>query len=234
MDENYVLAVGAHCGDMEISAGMVVAKLARLGKRTVFLHLTPGEKGHKTLSPGAYAEQKRDEAVNSAEAFGGQALFLPYRDGELPADETVKFQIADIIRQVKPRVILAHWTGSMHKDHTAAGKVIPDAVFYAAIKGFERELPAHGGVRTYYTENWEDPLEFKPELFVEVEPQDVDTWEAACRKYALFNGGVSDFDYLTYYRSLATVRGLEIMSPTGLAQAFGLPPLARRRRVAEL
>ena len=234
MPDNYVLAVGAHCGDMEISAGMVIAKLARLGKRTVFLHLTPGEKGHKTLSPDAYANQKREEAKAAATMFGGEALFLPYKDGELPADETVKFQIADIIREVKPKVILAHWTGSMHKDHTAAGEVIPDAVFYAAIRGFERALPAHGGVRTYYAENWEDPIEFNPELFVEVEQQDVDLWERACRKYTLFDGGVSDFDYLTYYKSLARVRGLAIMSPTGLAQAFGLAPLSRRRRVSEL
>jgi LmbE family N-acetylglucosaminyl deacetylase len=232
--DNYVLAVGAHCGDMEISAGMVIAKLARLGKRTVFLHLTPGEKGHKTLDAETYAAQKRIEAVKSAEAFGGEALFLPYKDGELPADETVKFQIADIIRQVKPKVLLAHWTGSMHKDHIAAGEVIPDAVFYAAIRGFERKLPPHGGVTTYYAENWEDRLDFQPEVFVEVEQQDVDRWEEACRKYTLFDGGVSDFDYLTYYKSLARVRGLESMTPSGLAQTFGLSPWSRRRRVAEI
>lgn len=234
MPENYVLAVGAHCGDMEISAGMVIAKLARLGKRTVFLHLTPGEKGHKTLSPEVYAAQKREEAVRAAGVFGGEAMFLPHKDGELPADETVKFQIADVIREVKPKVILAHWTGSMHKDHTAAGEVIPDAVFYAAIKGFERPLPAHGGVRTYYTENWEDPIDFKPELFVDVEQQDLDLWEKACHQYALFDGGVSSFDYLTYYKSLARVRGLSIMARSGLAQAFGLAPLDRRRCVSEI
>jgi LmbE family N-acetylglucosaminyl deacetylase len=232
--DNYILAVGAHCGDMEISAGMILAKLARQGKRPVFLHLTPGEKGHKTLSPDEYAAQKRVEAVKAAAAFGGEALFLPYKDGELPADDEVKFQIADIIREVKPKVVMAHWTGSMHKDHTAAGEVMPDSIFYAAIPGFERELPAHGGVRMYYTENWEDPIDFRPELYVEVEEQDVERWEAACNEYALFRGGVSSFDYITYYRSLARVRGLEIMSPTGLAQALGLAPLARRRRVSEL
>jgi LmbE family N-acetylglucosaminyl deacetylase len=234
MPDNYVLAVGAHCGDMEISAGMVIAKLARMGKRTVFLHLTPGEKGHKTLDADTYAAQKREEARRAAEAFGGEALFLPYKDGELPSSEEVKFQIADVIRAVKPKVVLAHWTGSMHKDHTAAGEVMPDALFYAAIRGFERELPAHGGVRMLYTENWEDPVDFRPELYVEVEDQDVERWEAACREYALFAGGVSDFDYITYYRSLARVRGLEIMSPTRLAQCFGLPPLSRRRRVSDL
>lgn len=232
MADNYILAVGAHCGDMEISAGMIVAKLARQGKRTVFLHLTPGEKGHKTMDPDEYAAQKREEAKKAAEAFGGEAMFLSYKDGELPADETVKFQIADIIREVKPKIVLAHWTGSMHKDHTAAGEVMPDALFYAAIRGFQRELPPHGGVRMYYTENWEDPLGFKPEVYMEVEQQDMDRWESACKQYALFrHGEVSDFDYVTYYKSLAHVRGLEIMSPTGLAQCLGLTDFARRRRV---
>ena len=234
MPDNYILVVGAHCGDMEISAGMVLAKLARTGKRPVFLHLTPGEKGHKTLDPETYAAQKREEAQRAAAAFGGEALFLPYRDGELPSDETVKFQIADIIRAVKPKVVLAHWTGSMHKDHTAAGEVMPDALFYAAIRGFERELPPHGGVRLLYTENWEDPIGFRPELYMEVEEQDLERWEAACKEYALFAGGVSDFDYITYYKSLARVRGLEIMSPTGLAQCFGLTDLSRRRRVSDI
>ena len=72
MPDNHILAVGAHCGDMEISAGMIVAKMARLGKRTVFLHLTPGEKGHKTMDPEEYAAQKRVEAQKAAEAFGGE------------------------------------------------------------------------------------------------------------------------------------------------------------------
>lgn len=234
MSDNHILAVGAHCGDMEISAGMAIAALARLGKRTVFLHLTPGEKGHKTLDPDTYAAQKREEAARAAEAFGGEALFLPYKDGELPADETVKFQIADVIRSVKPKVVIAHWTGSMHKDHAAAGAVMPDALFYAAIRGFQRELPAHGGVRLLYTENWEDPIGFRPEIYMQVEEQDVERWEAACREYALFEGGVSDFDYITYYKSLARVRGLEIMAPSGLAQCFGLPELSRRRRVSEI
>lgn len=230
MSDFHILAVGAHCGDMEISAGMVIAKMAREGKRTAFLHLTPGEKGHKTLDPETYAVQKRREAVKAADALGGEALFLNYKDGELPADETVKFQIADTIREVKPKVVLAHWTGSMHKDHTAAGAVMPDALFYAAIPGFQRALPAHGGVTMYYTENWEDPLEFHPDLAVSVDPQDIEQWESACREYALFRGEVSAFPYVDYYKALARVRGCERMTSTGYAQCFGLTDFARRRR----
>lgn len=234
MNTAHILAVGAHCGDMEISAGMIVAKMARLGKRTAFLHLTHGEKGHPTLEPEPYAEQKRREAVASAEAFGGEALFLPYKDGELPDSEEVRFQIADVIRAVKPKVILAHWTGSMHKDHTAAGKVIADAVFYAAIKGFIRELPAHGGITMYYTENWEDPLEFRPDVAVEVELPDIERWESACREYGLFRGDWPTFAYIDYYKSLARVRGLERGCSTGYAQCLGITEWGRRKRISEI
>jgi LmbE family N-acetylglucosaminyl deacetylase len=234
MQEAHILAVGAHCGDMEVSAGMIVAKMARLGRRTAFLHLTPGEKGHPTLDPDAYADVKRREAVAAAERFGGEAMFLPYRDGELPDTDEVKFAIADVIRAVKPKIILAHWPGSIHKDHSAAGRVMPDAQFYAAISGFRRELPAHGGVSMYYTENWEDPHDFRGEIAVEVEEQDIEVWEAACREYGLLRGDWPTFAYLDYYRSLARVRGLERFSRTGYAQCLGLTEWAKRKRVSEL
>src|SRR5690349_6090516 len=58
-----VLAVGAHAGDMELTAGAVLAKARREGARVVLLHLTLGEGGNPRLSPEAYGAQKRREAT---------------------------------------------------------------------------------------------------------------------------------------------------------------------------
>lgn len=227
-----ILAVGAHMGDCEIACGMALAAHVRQGKHVAMLHMTPGEKGHPTLSPDAYAARKLDEAAKAADILGARMYTLPYRDGELPVSDEVQFAICDVIRDCCPRLIVTHWQGSMHKDHTACALNMPNAIFYAAIRGFERTLPAHSANGPYFAENWEDQDGFVPEVFLEVTSEDIDLWQRAAEAYELFRGGVSRFPYVEYYRSLARVRGCETNLP--FAVAFAVPPSARRKRVTSL
>ena len=61
-----VLAIGAHAGDAEITTGALLARHKRLGDRVALLHLTLGEGGNPKLSPAAYGEQKKREALVAA------------------------------------------------------------------------------------------------------------------------------------------------------------------------
>ncbi len=70
--ERTVLAIGAHAGDAELTAGAVLARHKRLGDRVVLLHLTLGEGGNPKMTPAAYGEQKRREALAAAEALGAE------------------------------------------------------------------------------------------------------------------------------------------------------------------
>ena len=54
-----ILAIGAHCGDVEVTCGAVLAKHNKLGDRIAILHLTLGEGGNPTMSPQTYGGQKR-------------------------------------------------------------------------------------------------------------------------------------------------------------------------------
>lgn len=228
-----ILAVDAHMAD-EIAYGMALAAHVRQGKKVAMLHLTPGEKGHPTLSPADYARQKHEETREAAAVYGAQVFTLDYRDGELPVSEEAQFQVCDVIRACRPQVLITHWQGSIHKDHTNCALNVPHALFYAAIKGFERAAPAHWVPRLLFSENWEDQDGFKPETFVEITEEDIAMWERAALKYALFRGGVSRFPYVDYYKALARVRGCEIGAKTGLAVAFAVPPSAHRRTVESL
>lgn len=227
-----ILAIGAHAGDVEISAGMALAHHVNLGRKVAICHVTLGEKGHPTKSVEAYENQKRDEAMAAADVISADIYTLPFRDGELTANDEVKLAICDVIRDCKPDVILTHWKKSMHKDHIACNASVPDAMFYAATGGFERVLPPHQAKSLYYTENWEDYQDFIPELYIEVADEDIAIWEKMVRKYALFRGDVVKFPYIDYYKSLARVRGIEVY--TQHATAFGIPPGARRRRASTL
>lgn len=227
-----ILAIGAHIGDCEIACGMALAAHVRQGRRVAMLHLTPGEKGHPTIPPAEYSVQKRREAREAAAIYGSELFMFDDGDGELRPDDALKFRICDVIRECRPKAIITHWHGSMHRDHTSAALSVPDATFFAAIAGFERALPPHRVGPVYYAENWEDQSGFAPEVYLEVTEADIALWERAARTHALFRGGVSRFPYLDYYRSLARVRGCEIGVP--YAVAFAVPPSAHRRRVAAL
>jgi LmbE family N-acetylglucosaminyl deacetylase len=227
-----ILAVGAHAGDMEIACGALLAKQFRLGDRVILLHLTLGEGGNPRLTTEAYGEQKRREAQSAARELGAELLFGPYRDGEIPNDETARRYVADVIRSVKPDYVITHWKNSIHKDHSNTHSIVVDAVLLASLAGVKTEYPAYREVRrVYYTENWEDKEGFSPFTYVDVS-QDLETWEKSVKQYEFIRGGISSFPYFDYYRSLARVRGAE-SNFTG-AVAFDVDPLGKKQVLQSL
>jgi LmbE family N-acetylglucosaminyl deacetylase len=205
--ERTVLAIGAHAGDAEITTGAILARHKRLGDRVVVLHLTLGEGGNPKMSPAAYGEQKRKEALAAAQALGAEALFGPWKDGELRDTEEAARFVADAIRQVKPTYVVTHWKASLHPDHEAAHRIVNAAVLLASLEGFASAYPRHRGLRgVYYADNWEDAEGFSPYLYVDV-TEDLAAWKTAVTCYEFIRGGISSFPYLEYYEALARVRG---------------------------
>lgn len=227
----HIMAVGAHCGDMELVAGGVIAKYTRAGHEASIVHLTPGEKGHPHLKPEEYAKQKIEEAKKAAEILGAEPIFLPYRDAELPVNDEVKFKLAEVIREKKPDVIITHWKNSMHPDHANTYLIVEGALLIAALPAFELKYPAHGVRGLFYGENWEDPYGFEPDVYVDI-TSTYDVWVEAIKQYEFVRGGVSTFRYLDYYTHLAVVRGC--LMGVKYAQAFMMPEGANKRRGASL
>lgn len=206
--QKHILFIGAHAADMEFTAGALAAKYTKAGHKATFLALTLGEKGHRTLSPKEYAEQKKMEATECARVLGADALWLDIPDGELVVDEATKMRVADVIRQVRPTTVVTHWKGSFHKDHANCHYIVEDARFFACLKTVETPsgLPAAPGFKLFYAENWEDPYEYDPQVYVDT--TDVhEQWVEACNKYEIFRPGGASFRYQDYYRALSVARG---------------------------
>lgn len=223
-----IMVIGAHAGDAEVMAGATVLKHTRGGYQAVIVHMTLGEAGHPTLPPAVYAEQRRQEVQASAQLMGASVVTLPYADGTLPCDDAVKFQVCDLIRQEKPTIILAHWKGSIHKDHIATYNIVRDAIFYAALPAIERELPAHRIRGLYFPENWEDMDGWRADIYLDA----TDVWDdylTMLRSHALMRGGVSSFRYYDYYDALGTTRGC--LGGFTKAVALMMVPGAWTRRV---
>lgn len=227
-DKKHILAIGAHIGDAEITAGLLVTKYAAAGHRATILHMTAGEKGNPRMNHHEYRKQRVREAEAAAKKMGAaECIVLDHPDGELQSDQRTIYEMCDLIRRLRPDIVLTHWRGSYHRDHRATYDIVMEGGFLAALPGIERDLPAHLIRGLYFLENWEDLEEYHPDLWLDV--SDVfDRWVDACSEHKLLRGEIS-FDYLHYYSGLAAKYGAEI----GVKRAVtvSLPPISRKRKV---
>jgi LmbE family N-acetylglucosaminyl deacetylase len=203
----HIMAVGAHCGDVELQVGAIAHKYAKAGHKVTFLHLTAGEKGNPPhLSVEEYREQKIREANEAAAILGAESITLDYKDAELKLDDEIVTRVATLFRQLKPTLVLTHWEKSIHPDHALCPKIVEAAWLKAALPGFDLEgLPPHGMRGYLHSENWEDMEDYVPDIFVDVS-EEFDAYLEAISKY-WFVMNSSSFRYYDYYKALGTVRG---------------------------
>ena len=223
-DRLHIVSIGAHCCCTEIMAGATVAKYIRHGHKGTLVHMTLGEKGHKGITIDEYAAQKREEALRCGAVIGADVRFMPWKDAELPFDDEVAFHLADVLREIKPDIVITHWKGSFHSDHVNTHHNVRRAAFLASWPHVRRELPAYPIRRVYFAENWEDLEGFRDDVYIDVS-ETVEQWEEAMNAYELFRGGVSGFRYANYYKGLKMMRGA--LGGFDRAEAFMEPSLER-------
>jgi len=132
-----VLVIAAHPDDPEFGAGATIAKWALAGKTITYVLLTSGDKGSKDplVRPGQLATRREEEQRAAAREIGVQeVIFLRHPDGVLEYSIEVRRQVTQIIRKLKPHIVLAidpwkHY--QLHPDHRAAGYAALDGVWSA-------------------------------------------------------------------------------------------------------
>lgn len=141
-----VLVIAAHPDDAEFQAGATLAKWSRMGAEVSHLILTDGSKGtwDPDVNQADLVERRKEEQRGAATALGatGEVVFLDAIDGELTSDLIRRGQVAEVIRSLRPNVILGHdpWKRyRLHPDHQAAGQLCIDGIVAARDPFFYRE-----------------------------------------------------------------------------------------------
>ncbi len=124
-----ILAVAAHRDDVEQTCGGTLLKMAEHGQSTGILDLTLGEMGTRGT-----AEDRAQEAAEAARILRvcrREALDIP--DGRVENTWENRLEVARVIRETRPRVvILPYWEGR-HPDHYTASKLGYEACFLAGL-----------------------------------------------------------------------------------------------------
>lgn len=217
--QSSIMVIGAHAADAELMGGGAVLSHVAQGWRAALVHLSLGEKGHKSLDPETYAEIKRSEAEKAAAVLGADLVVLDYRDGEIPVSESIQWEIADAIRRFRPDVVVTHWRGSLHQDHINCYENVLASLFFAGLKTFAREFPSHYPRRVLFGENWEDEDGFEGELYLDVS-QHWKRYLEAVASYGLVRGEAASFRYVQWYEGTSLSRGAE----RGVDRAVALMP----------
>jgi LmbE family N-acetylglucosaminyl deacetylase len=140
-----VLIVMAHPDDGEFGCGGTVARWAAEGRDIWYCLVTDGQvgdAGDKEITSEQLVAKRKVEAQAAADTLGCKhpVIFLHYMDSQLEPTLDVRRDIARVIRQVKPDVVICQdptvrWSGQgyiNHPDHRAAGEATLSAIMPVA------------------------------------------------------------------------------------------------------
>lgn len=140
-----ILAFAAHPDDAEIGCGGSLILAANQGLRVAVADLSAGEmssRGNPTLRA-----QETADATKRLGLCARYSLALP--DGYLGTEPAHRAPIIDLIRQTKPRIVLAPYYVDRHPDHEATGKLVREACFFAGVHKMGQGEP-HRPQHFYY------------------------------------------------------------------------------------
>jgi len=158
------LLIACHPDDAELCCGGTIVSLKAQGASVGVLDLTNGEP-----TPHGSLEIRGRETQAATEILGidwrGQ-LNLPNRS--LVADLEARRQVAGVIRQSRPRVLLSHYWEDAHPDHVAASALVDAARFWAKLTKTDMPGEPHFPSKIIYFPSMHLRLHFQPSFVVDV------------------------------------------------------------------
>lgn len=136
-DRKVILAVQAHPDDVDFSCGGTVASWVQQGHEVHYLSVTSGNKGshERSMSPVRLMEIRECEQQEAARRLGvASCRFLRHNDGEVEANLTLRRQICQVVRELRPDTVMTFdpWRSyQLHPDHRAVAITTIDAIIAA-------------------------------------------------------------------------------------------------------
>lgn len=166
-----ILAFGAHPDDVELGCGGTLAKQVALGFKVGVVDLTRGELGTR-----GSAEIRDKEAAKAAEILGIEMRHnMNFRDGFFQNDEMHQMELVRIIREYRPRIVLANAISDRHPDHKKGSELVSTACFLAGLPKIETGQQAWRPEVVYHYIQFE---EIEPAFVVDISGQIEQKFEA--------------------------------------------------------
>ena len=195
-----ILAMGAHCDDIEIGCGGTILTLTRNNPDI-----------HITWIVFSSTEKRKLEATEAANLYcrnaGSQEIrILDFKDGFLPYHgENLKNTFESIKTEIDPDIVFTHYRHDLHQDHRLVSELTWNTFRNHLI--LEYEIP-----------KWDGDLG-APDMFVHLEET------TGLTKIEYLQQAYNSQKSKTWFTddlfwSIMRIRGMESSSPSGIAEGF--------------
>ena len=158
-----VLAIAAHRDDVEQTCGGTLLRMAARGLRTAILDLSRGEAGTRGT-----AEEREREAQEAARILGvGWRQALGFPDGAIENTLENRMEMARVVRQLRPRVVILPYWQARHPDHSAVATLGYEACFLAGLRKVDAGDEPHRPFKIVYAGLYAD---VRPSFVVDITP----------------------------------------------------------------
>ena len=150
----------AHPDDAELLCGGALLRSADAGERTGVVDLTAGELGTR-----GSAEERATEAAAAAEILGlsvRRCAGLP--DAGLTNTPDARRVVVELIRELRPRVVVTHWREGRHPDHRVASELVYDSCYLAGLRRLDPDGEPHRPFKLVYATAYREDAD--PPTFV--------------------------------------------------------------------
>ncbi len=176
-----ILAFGAHPDDVDACAGGLIAASVKDGLKVGIIDLTSGDNSNT-----ADGKTRIKESLQSAKILGvNLRKNLEWEDRNIEASNKNEEEIAKIIREHKPEIVIIPYWEDRHKAHRDASALVERAVQTAKYSKILPEIEAHK-VNTvlYYMIHYE----FNPNFIFDIsETRNIKMKALRCHKSQLFD-----------------------------------------------
>ncbi len=210
-DKKTALVVSAHSADFVWRAGGAIALYAERGWEVMVVCLSFGERGESAKlwrEPGMTMEKvkadRRQEACKAAEILGAKVKFFDVGDYPMRVPDAVLFELAGMIRKIRPEFILTHSLKDPYNfDHPLVSNLAQEARIVAQAHGHDPGVPVIGAPGVFLFEPHQpEQCEWKPQVLLDITP----VWP---KKHAAFQEMKAQEHLWQYYERVALQRGVQ-------------------------
>lgn len=170
------LVIAPHPDDAELCMGGCLARAKAQGCSTGIIDLSRGEAATKG-SP----EVRAQEAEQAAAVLGLNVRHnMGWPDSRIMDSENRRLELAHVLRELRPRIVVAPHSNDRHPDHVAAAQIVPAAVHLAGLQNSTLNGMPHKVSRLFH---YMGNGPFEATLVVDTSDY-IEQWESAVRCYA--------------------------------------------------
>ena len=175
-----ILAIHAHPDDVEMLAGGTMIQLIERGHHVTIVTITPGDCGSAEFDAERIADIRRGEAATAARSIGAHYFCAEFRDLAIFNDDASRRRVTEVLRRVRPELVLTSSPIDYHCDHEATSVLVRDACFCAPAPNYstgaaDPAAPLPAIPHLYFMDSVEgldrDGRPQQPDFFVDVEKE---------------------------------------------------------------